>query len=163
MPVYNMQVYNETRNVALVTQGQVARTFWARLRGLIGRRKLAEGEGLLLEPCNSVHCLFMAFPIDVIYLDRTNRVVDVDPDLRPGHIGWPRRRAVRVLEVPAGTVARTGTRPGDRLRIHRDGLELDGSVQGPGEKEALGREGAERPWAHRHMEGREEEARSRTP
>jgi len=49
---------------------ELAETFLSRLRGLMGRKNLKKGRGLLLEPCNSIHMLFMRFSIDVIYLDK---------------------------------------------------------------------------------------------
>ena len=49
---------------------EIAETFFSRLRGLMGRSRLAEGRGLLLAPCNSIHMLFMRFAIDVIYIDK---------------------------------------------------------------------------------------------
>ena len=49
---------------------ELAESFLSRLRGLMGRKKLEKGRGLLLAPCNSIHMLFMRFSIDVIYLDK---------------------------------------------------------------------------------------------
>ena len=49
---------------------ELAESFLSRLRGLMGRRRLEKGRGLLLAPCNSIHMLFMRFAIDVIYLDK---------------------------------------------------------------------------------------------
>ena len=49
---------------------EIAETFFSRLRGLIGRKHLDKGHGLLLAPCNSIHMLFMRFAIDVVYLDK---------------------------------------------------------------------------------------------
>ncbi len=112
-----IRVYNRTRQKDIVTQGKVADTFWTRLRGLIGRKGLAPGEGLLIVPCKGVHMGFMRFPIDVIYVGEGDRVIDVDVDLRPWAIGRPRRASRYVIEVPAGTVAATGTQPGDALEV----------------------------------------------
>lgn len=93
-----------------------ADTFRLRLLGLLPRRGLAWGEGLLLEPCNAIHTFFMRFPIDVLFLDRDGRVVAAVPALPP----WRARRAgnaVRVLELPAGTLGRTGVGAGATLRF----------------------------------------------
>ena len=49
---------------------EMADSFFSRLRGLMGRRHLDKGTGLLLVPCNSIHMLFMRFAIDVIYIDK---------------------------------------------------------------------------------------------
>ena len=112
-----LQVENLTRGVALVTRGRVADNYFARLRGLIGVRNLPAGEGLLIAPCNQVHCMFMSIPIDVIYIGRDDRVLSVDHSMRPWTFGRLVRGAKRVLELPAGTAKATGTVNGDQLRI----------------------------------------------
>ncbi len=112
-----VRVRNTTRHTVIAREARVANTFWTRLRGLIGRKYLAPGEGLVIVPCKGVHMWFMRFPIDVIYVGEGDRVVDVDENLRPWAIGRPRRESRYVVEVPAGTVAATGTRPGDRLAL----------------------------------------------
>ena len=61
----------------------VAETAFARLRGLLGRSGLSSGEGMLLRPTSSIHTAFMRFPIDAVFLDRSDRVVKVASDLRP--------------------------------------------------------------------------------
>jgi len=112
-----IRVHNVTRNVDLITAGQMADTFWPRLKGLIGRKALAQGEGLVIRPSKGVHMWFMRFPIDVIYVNEQDEVVDLDEHLQPWQIGKPRSSARYVIEVPAGTVKRTGTQRGDRLRL----------------------------------------------
>ncbi|HRJ45016.1 MAG: DUF192 domain-containing protein [Caldilineaceae bacterium] len=110
-------VYNENRDCHLMIQGRAATNFWSRGRGLIGASPLRDGEGLLIEPCNSVHCFFMSFPIDILYLDKENRVVAIDPAMRPWKVGKIYWKAHAVIELPAGTLERTGTAVGDRLSI----------------------------------------------
>lgn len=112
-----LQVENVTRNVSLVSKGRVAKNFWTRLRGLVGVKQLAAGDGLLIQPCNQIHCMFMSIPIDVIYIGSDQRVLAVDHNMRPWAIGRLVRGAKRVLELPAGTAAATGTTVGDLLEI----------------------------------------------
>lgn len=88
----------------------------ARMRGLLRRRTLPSGEGLLLRPAASVHTLFMRFPIDVVFLDRDRRVLDVAPGLGPWKVAG-RRRARAVLELAAGECERRGIGRGDRLDL----------------------------------------------
>lgn len=95
----------------------VAATPWARARGLLGRRGLEPGEGLLLSPCRGVHTFFMRFPIDVIFLDRRNLVVEAARDLAPGRVAGIHLAARSALELPAGTVARCGAKPGHRVLL----------------------------------------------
>ncbi|MCJ7667928.1 MAG: DUF192 domain-containing protein [Anaerolineae bacterium] len=81
----------------------------------MGRSSLEEGEGLLIEPCAWIHTFGMAFLIDVLYLDDEGEVAHVCCSLRPNRLGPLIRRAHSVLELPAGTIARSGTKIGDRL------------------------------------------------
>jgi uncharacterized membrane protein (UPF0127 family) len=92
----------------------VADTAPARLKGLLGRSGLGEGEGLLLRPAGSVHTAFMRFPIDAVFLDRDQRVLRVAAGLAPWRAAG-RRGAKSVLELPAGAAARAGIRLGERL------------------------------------------------
>lgn len=115
-----LRVENVTRGVTLVEAGRVADNPWTRLKGLIGVRTLAAGDGLAITPCNGVHCFFMSIPIDVVYVSADDRVVDVDPAMQPWTVGRLRRGVRYVLELPAGHCARTGTAVGDQLSVHFD-------------------------------------------
>ena len=87
-----------------------------RLKGLLGRRSLPAGEGLLLRPTGAVHTSFMRFPIDVVFLDDDLVVVHVVDELRPWRAA-ARRGARAVLELGAGERVRRGIRRGDRLAL----------------------------------------------
>jgi uncharacterized membrane protein (UPF0127 family) len=92
----------------------LARTLRARTRGLLGRRGLAPGEGLLITRTSSVHTFFMAFPIDVVFLDRSLRVRSISRDVAPFRIVGRLGRG-SVLELGAGEAARIGIEQGRRL------------------------------------------------
>jgi uncharacterized membrane protein (UPF0127 family) len=92
----------------------VASSFGARVRGLLGRKSLPEGEGLLITKTGSIHTAFMAFPIDAVFLDRDLRVRRVVPAIRPFRAAFG-RGAKCVLELPAGAAARAGIEKGRRL------------------------------------------------
>ncbi|MCL2658841.1 MAG: DUF192 domain-containing protein [Betaproteobacteria bacterium] len=93
-----------------------ARSFFARLRGLLARPPLDATEALLIAPCNSVHTVGMRYAIDVVFLDRDERIVRIVRDLRPLRFAWcPRAKAV--LECRAGTAERAGWRVGDCLAL----------------------------------------------
>jgi uncharacterized membrane protein (UPF0127 family) len=84
------------------------------MKGLLGRRDLPSGEGILLKPASSVHMAFMRFAIDAVFLDRDLRVVKIAADLQPWKIAGS-RDAKAVLEIPAGEASRRGLTVGDRL------------------------------------------------
>ena len=94
----------------------VADTAPARLRGLLGRRSLPPGEGMLLRPAPSIHTFFMRFPIDVVFLDAELRVLRVVESLRPWR-GAACRRARAALELPAGEAAARRIVAGERLAL----------------------------------------------
>jgi len=93
---------------------RVARSFTARLVGLLGRRALAPEQGLLLLPCNNVHTFFMRFAIDVVFIDREGVVLAVVPGLAPWRVAAA-RRAHGCLELAAGGAARLQLAAGRRI------------------------------------------------
>ena len=93
----------------------VADNPWRRLRGLLGRPALGEGQGMLLLGCSSVHTVGMGYPIDVAFLDRDGVVVRTIRGLTPGRLGFGGPGAEHALELPAGRLERTGTVPGTQL------------------------------------------------
>lgn len=113
------QAYNRTREAYLATQLAIADTYWTRLRGLLGRspHDFRNGAGLWIVPCHGVHTLGMGFAIDVLYLDRTMRVIHIQPDLQPWRIAPVRRKATSVLELPSRTTVETKTQIGDTIEI----------------------------------------------
>jgi len=112
-----MRIINQNRGKSLAIDGRSANTFWLRLRGLLGRKSLPEGEGLILVGEKSIHTLFMRFPIDVLYIDKDYRVIRVDENMVPFRLGPFVTQSAYVLEVPVGTIVATDTRVGDQLRF----------------------------------------------
>jgi len=91
-----------------------------RAKGLLGRRGLPSGEGILLRPAGSIHTAFMRFPIDVAFLARDGRVLQLERELPPWRVA-AKRGAHAVVELPAGEVARRGLRVGDTLIVEEGG------------------------------------------
>lgn len=108
-----MRAVNGRSGEVLATDVSVADTLFSRARGLLGRKQLQSGEGLLITPCKGVHTFFMRFPIDVVFLDRDNRVINAIENLRPNRLTGVRLSGAKVLEVAAGTL--TTTRVGDEV------------------------------------------------
>jgi len=92
----------------------VADRAYRRMRGLLGRRYLREGEGMVLRPGWSIHTAFMRFPIDVVFLDADQVVIKIEPEVGP----WRTvscRGAREVVELAAGECRRRGLVVGDRV------------------------------------------------
>ena len=110
-----MSLVNRRNGAVVASTVERAVTVRTRLRGLLGRDGLAEGAALVIEPCTSIHTFFMRFSIDAAFLDRSGRVIRALRDLRPWRATRIYPSAARVVELPAGTLARTGTIEGDEL------------------------------------------------
>jgi len=87
-----------------------------RRKGLLGRDSMPEGSALVIAPSNSIHTFFMRFPIDIAFVSRDGRVVSVRSALRAWRIAIA-PGAYAVVEMPAGTLARSETIPGDVLTV----------------------------------------------
>ncbi|MCC7364003.1 MAG: DUF192 domain-containing protein [Dehalococcoidia bacterium] len=108
-----MRVKDETAGVELGHAIAMADNPWTRFRGLMLRGTLAPGEGLRIEPCASIHMMFMRFAIDAVFYDREGRVTAVASRVRPW-LGIAGKRGSRgVIELPAGAAA--AVKAGDQL------------------------------------------------
>jgi uncharacterized membrane protein (UPF0127 family) len=85
-----------------------------RMRGLLGRNELPFDEALLLRQCRSIHTFRMRFAIDVLFLDRHERVVAIHHDV-PKRRMLLNLRATQTLEMSAGAARRHGLVVGDSL------------------------------------------------
>ena len=112
-----LYVYNVTRQTFLSLGIVAADTHFARLRGLMGKWKLRNNEGIWVVPSNGIHTFGLLFSIDVIYLDEQNRVIHLIERLGPLRFAALRRKCGSVLELPPGTIGRSNTRVGDALLI----------------------------------------------
>ena len=86
------------------------------MRGLLGRKELPSGEGILLRPAGSVHTFFMRFAIDVVFLSRDGEVLKVADRVPPWRTAAA-KGAKAVVELPAGEAGRRGIRVGTAIAI----------------------------------------------
>ncbi|MBQ9755584.1 MAG: DUF192 domain-containing protein [Lentisphaeria bacterium] len=110
---------NITRNTLLSRSPARAAGFWQRFMGLMGKKDFPEHyDCLVFEKCNSIHCFFMRMTIDVIFTDKENKVVKCISELKPWHLAFGTLRSCNCIELPSGTLKKSGTLPGDRLGIN---------------------------------------------
>ena len=104
-------------NAVLADRVRVADTFYKRLVGLLNRKSLGKGEALILKPCSSIHTLFMRFSIDVLFLDKNNKVIGLLSVFRPFRFSpiYPGSRLT--IELPGNTLKITQTQLGDTIVI----------------------------------------------
>ena len=106
----------EGRDLTIATKILTAFDSPSRRRGLLGQSGLADGVVLVIAPCSAVHTFRMQFPVDLIYARRDGYILKLRAAVPPNRMSgaWG---AFAVIELPAGTIARTGVVVGDRLEI----------------------------------------------
>jgi uncharacterized membrane protein (UPF0127 family) len=108
-----VRVVNRTRGVVLAERAELATSPWARFWGLMGRRELASGSGLVLQPGGGIHTWFMRIPIDVVHVGKNDVVTHVLRGMPPWRFGPLFVGGRRAIELPVG--AAESTQPGDEI------------------------------------------------
>jgi uncharacterized membrane protein (UPF0127 family) len=110
-----VRVVNRTRDSVLAERAELATSHWARFWGLMGRRELPPGSGLVLQPGGGIHTWFMRIPLDVVHVDKRDRVTHVLRGIRPWRFGPLFVGSKRAIELPIGAAATT--QPGDEIDV----------------------------------------------
>ncbi len=113
-----VSITNINRTVILCSHATVADTFLSRLVGLLGSTMLPGESGLLIRPSSGVHTWGMRYPIDIITLDSSDRVLGTWSHTPPWRVRGISLKTRSVLELPPGTIHMTQTVPGDQLHIN---------------------------------------------
>ena len=110
-----VRIENSSRRTIVAAKSEMADGLVSRFFGLMGRRGWTSSDGMVIEPCSSIHCFFMRMPIDVAFVDRDWQILQTVEALKPWRIGPMVRKTRRVVELPAGSLKRSGSGPGDQL------------------------------------------------
>jgi uncharacterized membrane protein (UPF0127 family) len=110
-----VRVINNTRDAVLADRAELADNYWTRFMGLMGRRELPPGAGLVLKPGGGIHMWFMRIPLDVIHVDRSDRVTHVLRGIKPWRFGPLFVGNKLAIELPLG--AANATQVGDIVTI----------------------------------------------
>ena len=105
-----MKIVNQTREAVIAENALWAKSFFSRLRGLLGRPEPQPGEGLIIDPCKSVHMWGMRYSLDVLFSDKDDCVISIEEGLAPWRMSRHVKAATRVVELPVGTIQSSGTR-----------------------------------------------------
>ncbi|MDR1696137.1 MAG: DUF192 domain-containing protein [Endomicrobium sp.] len=82
-------------NIKIIKAGN----FWRKFCGFMLKKDA--GCGLLFENCACVHTFFMRFDIDVLFLDKNGKTVQIKENVKPWRIVMPVKGAVSILEIPS--------------------------------------------------------------
>jgi len=112
-----MTLRDITRATAVGTRITIADTSLTRLIGLMGRRGLDSGCGLLIRPSSGIHTFGMLFAIDVVALSRDLRVLKLWHRLAPFRVTSINLNIHSMLELPAGQISNCQMKIGDQLEF----------------------------------------------
>jgi len=121
-----MEVRNLTQDTSLGESISHATSLWQNVRGLMLTSPLGEGEGLIIdmggETRLGIWMPLMRYALDVVYADERFTVTGLARDIPPmglnprtWRIYYPQKPSRYAVEVPVGTIERTGTQIGDTL------------------------------------------------
>jgi uncharacterized membrane protein (UPF0127 family) len=108
------KVLNERTGAILAETLASAHDSASRRKGWLGKKESPVGEAIWILPCEAVHCFFMHFPIDVVFLDREQHVIKLCRAVKPWRMAAC-IRAYSVMEFPAGVIDASGTQIGDKI------------------------------------------------
>lgn len=111
-----MVILNTRNNLLIAENVKYANTLLSRTLGLMFIKEMKGMDGLLLDPCNSIHNFFVRFSLDVVFLNREFEVVKVIRGFKPWRMTRIYFKASKVLELPAGALIED-IRSGDKLEV----------------------------------------------
>ncbi len=111
------KIFNLSKDIILLENVSIAKSFFSRLKGLLGKTDLSEGEGIVIKPCNAIHTMGMKFPIDVAFIDKNNEVIKVIREIPPGKFSPIVKKSVYVIESRENEFNERRLSIGDKLEI----------------------------------------------
>lgn len=94
----------------------VANTFFLRLRGMLGRN-FTDFDAIMITPCGNIHTMFMAYPIDVLFVNERYQIEKVVENVEPWILYVGSSKAISVIELPAGKANEHGIKSGMPYQI----------------------------------------------
>ena len=100
---------NKTTKKKIIDKTFLAKTHWQKMKGLMFEDAKKFDYGLIFclpreSIANStIHMLFVFFPIDLVYLNKNKKVVDIAKNILPFSLGYaPKKPSKYFVELPAG-------------------------------------------------------------
>ncbi len=112
-------IHNLTKKTIVARKSFVAMTFLDRARGLIGR-DFQDFDAMVFNNCSSIHTMFMNMNIDVLFVDRNNKICGLRRNLNPWVPFARAPGAVSVIELPSGTIDRSNTEKDDLVDLNAE-------------------------------------------
>ena len=117
-PLKRSMICNNTRETIVSKQHKMCKSLLGKTIGLMFQPK---PKTLLFkfnkERKNSLHMFFVFFPIDIIFLNNNQKVVELKQHLKPWQIYFPKEKSLYIIEAPIQTIQNSKTEIGDSIRF----------------------------------------------
>ena len=115
-----MIIKNLTKKVIIGKNAKSCKSIFSKARGLMFSKK----PKILIfsfkkEKIIPLHMFFVLFPIDILFLDKKERVIELKEGFRPFSYYKPKNKAMCVIELPAGTIKKTKTQIKDKISFSK--------------------------------------------
>ncbi len=111
-----MKIIHAPTKKEIAAQVKVVNGFFDRLVGLMFKKDMRGFDGLLIDPCNSIHTCFMRYSLDIIFLNDHNEIIKIVRNIKPWRMTRIYFNATKVLELKSG-VMDSQFCDGDKLEV----------------------------------------------
>lgn len=108
-------IKNITKQNIIAENGNITSGFYDRFKGLMGKKEIKHDEALIIKPCNSIHMFFMKFSIDVIFIDKNDRVCEMIKNIKPWKVSKIIKEAKYVIELKSDKINNHNIEIGDLI------------------------------------------------
>lgn len=109
-------IRNTTEKRVLSKNAKVCSSSFSKAIGLMfSKKKKSLVFAFGREKIVPLHMLMVFYPIDVLFLDKNKKIVEIKENFRPFSFYTPKRKALYIIELPSGIIKRTGTKVGDKV------------------------------------------------
>lgn len=112
------QIVDTRSKDVIIERAFVAKSLISRLKGLMFRKSIPKDEALVFYKASCIHTCFMKFAIDLVYLDKDNKIMKIYNSLNPWRLACC-LGSKTTLELAGGTASQAALRLGDTLELRR--------------------------------------------
>lgn len=112
-----MELYNTTKQTTIAEKVIIADSFLKRFKGLMLKKTLPANNALILKNCKGIHTLFMLFPIDAVFINKSGTVIYLAEYLKPWKTSKYIPNAYSIIELPSGSIDLFNIKIGDILQF----------------------------------------------
>lgn len=116
-----MQIINLTRKTVIASDVKILQSLQEQSLGML---RYKTPRALLIHTRFGIHTYFMKYPIDILVLDKSGKVVALKKHLQPNSVFvWNPSYNV-ILELPPHTIQQNSTKIGDIIEFEKSDKDL---------------------------------------